>query len=101
MNFELSQPRPRARHRRRTPTRAAVPLDPHAEAGFDPLVHVPWAALVELPSRSYPLAPRASRARVGCADRAARPMALPPYRGHTTAHAATCFLDAQGDFPPP
>jgi hypothetical protein len=28
-------------------------------------------------------------------------MALPPYRGHTTAHAATCCLDAQRDFPPP
>jgi hypothetical protein len=89
------------RRRRRAPTRAAVPLDPHAEVGFGPLVHALWAALAEPPSRSYPLAPRASRAWVGYADRAARPMALPPYRGHTTAHAATCCLDAQGDFPPP
>jgi hypothetical protein len=47
------------------------------------LVHAPWAALAEPPSRSYPLAPRASRARVGCTHCAARPMALPPYRGHT------------------
>jgi hypothetical protein len=69
--------------------RAAAPLGPHAEAGFGSLVHVPWAALAEPPSRSYPLTPRASSARLGCVDRAARPMALPPYRGHATAHATT------------
>jgi hypothetical protein len=39
--------------------------------------------------RSSPLAPRASRARAGCTDRAARPMAMPPYHGHATAHTAT------------
>jgi hypothetical protein len=33
------------------------------------------------------------------ARRAARPMPLPPYRGHATAHTVACFLGAQEDLP--
>jgi hypothetical protein len=63
------------------------------------MVHAPWAAHAEPPSRSYPLAPCIAHARAGCADRAARPMPLPPYRSHATAHTATCCLSAQEDLP--
>jgi hypothetical protein len=80
-------------------TRAAILPGPHTEASFGLLVHVPWAALAEQPFRSYPLAPRVAHARVGCADRAARPMPLPPYCGHATAHTAACCLGAQEDLP--
>jgi hypothetical protein len=61
--MELTAPRARrrVRRRRRAPTRAAVPLDPHAEAGLGPLVHAPWATLANrhpgpLPGRHAPRA---------------------------------------------
>jgi hypothetical protein len=79
--------------------RTATLPGPHTEASFSPLVHAPWAALAEPPFRSYPLAPRVAHARAGCADRAAQPMPLPPYRGHATAHTAAYCLGAQEDLP--
>jgi hypothetical protein len=79
--------------------RTATLPGPHAEASFGPLVHAPWAAHAEPPSRSYPLAPHVAHARAGCTDHAARPMPLPPYRGHVTAHAAACCLGAQEVLP--
>jgi hypothetical protein len=71
------------------PTRAAVPLNTHAEAGFGPLVHASWAALAN--RHPGPLlgrhAPRAHRRRR--ADHAARPTTRRRTQRTSCPHAAS------------
>jgi hypothetical protein len=89
-----------ARPRRRRRRRATAALGPHAEAGFGPSVPAPWTppTCIAPPPSPTPGTPRVAHTRAGCADRA-RPMLLPPYRGHATTHTAACCHGTQEDLP--
>jgi hypothetical protein len=78
--------------------RTAALLGLHAEVGLGPLVHAPWAALAEPPSRSSPRVPRVHGwRRTDPRHPATRDVAVLGRAHHLCKHPIPrpCYLDAQ------